>query len=26
MYEDRFHPDRIHGGLVEKIRLLIPNR
>ncbi|MFM8807540.1 MAG: hypothetical protein ACKOJB_01300, partial [Chthoniobacterales bacterium] len=26
MYKDRFHPDRIHGGLVENIRALIPNR
>ena len=26
MYEDRFHPDRIHGGLVEKIRALMPKR
>ena len=26
MYEDRFHPDRIHGGLVEKIHALMPKR
>jgi hypothetical protein len=28
MYEDRFHPDTIHGGLVEKMRRLcgVPQR
>jgi glycosyltransferase involved in cell wall biosynthesis len=26
MYLDRFHPDRIHNGLVEKIRELIKNQ
>ena len=26
MYEDRFHPDKIHTGLVEKIRSLVNQR